>query len=261
MKPSLLTKESIPTASRSATLQPMGLSDGGCPVGTVPIRRYTKEDVIRQKLLPPPEDTVHVVDPPLTNRDNFNDSKTRRIKPLKGYKLAIVSTEDNPNNKFGGASMIAAIYNPRSTGQQHSACRLKLIKGKNIIQTGWRDQEKGNWWLFLDNVAIGFWPKEVFDDFGNFATKVEWGGVVYSPAGVLEPPMGSGLYPLMRSTTVNAYCRVITLLNDKGQNIDLLGSKLPTFSTTPMLYTVIDVPNYPGLDYNHTILYGGPGEI
>ncbi|TMW95781.1 hypothetical protein EJD97_008356 [Solanum chilense] len=325
MKPSLLTKESIPTPSRSATLQQMELSDEGCPVGTVPLRRYTKEDVIRQKLLPPPEGTVRVVDPPLANRDNFNDSKSRRIKPLKGYKLAIVSTEDNPNNKFGGASMIAAIYNPRSTGQQHSACRLKLIKGKNIIQTGWRvdptlygdnktrlfihfddgtnscfdllcpsfvivnqqitlgqpfnqtssingklydmafqikwDQEKGNWWLLIDNVAIGFWPKEVFDDFENFATTVEWGGVVYSPAGVLEPPMGSGLYPLMRSTAVNAYCRVITLLNDKGQNIDLLGSKLPTFSTTSMLYVAVDVPNYPGVDYNHTILYGGPGEI
>lgn len=113
----------------------------------------------------------------------------------------------------------------------------------------------------IDNVAIGFWPKEVFDDFENFATTVEWGGVVYSPAGVLEPPMGSGLYPLMRSTAANAYCRVITLLNDKGQNIDLLGAKLPTFSTTPMLYVAVDVPNYPGVDYNHTILYGGPGEI
>lgn len=67
MKPSLLTRESIPTPSRSATLQQMGLSVEGCPAGTVPIRKYTKEDVIRQKLLPPPEGTVHVVDPPLAN--------------------------------------------------------------------------------------------------------------------------------------------------------------------------------------------------
>lgn len=124
-----------------------------------------------------------------------------------------------------------------------------------------QDYGKGNWWLFLDDVAMGFWPKEVFEDFWNFATRVEWGGVVYSPAGVVEPPMGSGLYPLMKSVIVNAYCRVVTLLDGKGENIDILGSKLPTFSTTPTLYGVVDVPDYGAYDYNHTILYGGPGEI
>ncbi|KAM3249999.1 putative protein isoform X1 [Capsicum annuum] len=326
MKPSLFMMKVVdPSKSITDTLESMKLPDGGCPVGTVPVRRFTKKDLTRHKLLPEPEDNF------VANGNNFNDSKARRKKPLKGYNTAIVSTVDNPNNKFGGASMIAAIYNPRSTGQQHSACRLKLIKGKNIIQVGWRvdptlygdnrtrlfihfndgtnscfdllcpsfvvvselspfgqpfrhisdihgehfdwafqikwDQQKGNWWLFLQHmtdqyIPVGFWPKEVFDDFGNYATRVEWGGVVYSPAGVLLPPMGTGNYPIIKSALSIAYCRNIALLDDKGQYIDISNSNLPTTSTNSLLYSVADYPNYGlGSDYNHTILYGGPGEL
>ncbi|KAK4341727.1 hypothetical protein RND71_040228 [Anisodus tanguticus] len=116
--------------------------------------------------------------------------------PRKTIQLAIVTTEDNTNNKFGGASMIAAIYNPLSINHKLSV-------------------------------------------------------------NVVEPPMGSGLYPRVRSAKVHAYCKDIALLNDKGENINLLGYKLPTFSTSPMLYNVIDLPDY-GEDFNHTIFYGGP---
>ncbi|KAG5588751.1 hypothetical protein H5410_049185, partial [Solanum commersonii] len=52
--------------------------------------------------------------------------------------LAIVHTEDFPGSKFGGAGVITNVYNPRVEGEQHSACRLKMIKEKNIIQVGWR---------------------------------------------------------------------------------------------------------------------------
>ncbi|PHU21276.1 hypothetical protein BC332_06383 [Capsicum chinense] len=207
-----------PPKSITDTLESMKLADGGCPVGTVPVRRFTKKDLTRHKLLPEPVDNF------VANGNNFDDSKARRKKPLKGYNTAIVSTVDNPNNKFGGASMIAAIYNPRST--------------------------------------VGFWPKEVFDDFGNYATRVEWGGVVYSPAGVLLPPMGTGNYPIIKSALSIAYCRNIALLDDKGQYIDISNSNLPTTSTNSLLYSVADYPNYGlGSDYNHTILYGGPGEL
>lgn len=60
-------------------------------------------------------------------------------------QLAIVHTEDFPGNKFGGAGVITNVYNPHVEGQQHSACRLKMIKETNIIQVGWRVSSK----LFL----------------------------------------------------------------------------------------------------------------
>lgn len=34
--------------------------------------------------------------------------------------------------------MIASIYNPHVKDQQHSACRLKIETGSDIIQVGWR---------------------------------------------------------------------------------------------------------------------------
>ncbi|XP_009764294.2 uncharacterized protein, partial [Nicotiana sylvestris] len=315
---SLFVKESDSTMSTSNKLPGIRLADGGCPVGTVPIRRTTKEDLIRHKLLPPPEDIM--VDSPLTYRENSIDSKKRRYKPLQGYKLAIIHTADNPNNKFGGGAMTTSVYNPHVEDQQHSACRLKIIKGTNIIQVGWRvdptlygdnatrlyihfqngtnacfnllcpafvlvnrevvidgalnpvsqrgekifemrlsinwDQNKGNWWLFSTdtNIPIGFWPREVFDDFDYFATRVEWGGVVYSPPGIREPSMGSGFSPI-RDTLYDAFCRNITLLSDKGDNINV--GQLPIYANGPNLYNAIDIPN--GGDYfKHVMVYGGP---
>ncbi|XP_019234628.1 PREDICTED: uncharacterized protein LOC109215068 [Nicotiana attenuata] len=320
MKPSSYVKESDSIISTSNELPRIRLPDGGCPVGTVPIRRTTKEDLIRHKLLPPPEDIM--VDSPLTQRENSIDSKKRRYKPLQGYKLAIVHTEDNPSNKFGGGAMTTSIYNPHVEGQQHSACRLKIVKGPNIIQVGWRvdptlygdnatrlyihfqdgknacfnllcpafvlvnreivvdgalypvsqrggklfetklsinwDLNKGNWWLFITNtnIPVGFWPREVFDDFEYYATSVQWGGVVYSPPGIREPPMGSGFSPI-RNTLYDAFCRNITLLSDKGDNINV--GQLPTYVNSPNLYNAIDIPN--GGDYfKHVMVYGGPGE-
>uniref|UniRef100_A0A1S4DRM2 Neprosin PEP catalytic domain-containing protein n=1 Tax=Nicotiana tabacum TaxID=4097 RepID=A0A1S4DRM2_TOBAC len=318
IKPSLFVKESDSTMSTSNKLPGINLADGGCPVGTVPIRRTTKEDLIRHKLLPPPEDIM--IDSPLTHRENSIDSKKRRYKPLQGYKLAIIHTDDNPNNKFGGGAMTTSVYNPHVEDQQHSACRLKIIKGSNIIQVGWRvdptlygdnatrlyihfqngtnacfnllcpafvlvnrevvidgalnpvsqrgekifemrlsinwDQNKGNWWLFSTNtnIPIGFWPREVFDDFDYFATRVEWGGVVYSPPGIREPSMGSGFSPI-RDTLYDAFCRNITLLSDKGDNINV--GQLPIYANSPNLYNAIDIPN--GGDYfKHVMVYGGP---
>lgn len=54
MKPSLSMKESVSTISTSN----YKLLRIECPVGTVPIRRTTKEDLMRHKLMPPPEDVM-----------------------------------------------------------------------------------------------------------------------------------------------------------------------------------------------------------
>ncbi|KAM3321804.1 hypothetical protein P3S67_002955 [Capsicum chacoense] len=95
--------------------------DNGCPFRTVHIKRITKDDLIRQKHIPPPEGIVF--ESPLTN----------------GYKLAIVQVPHNPNNKFAGVRMSTSLWNPRIfENQQHSACRLKIQKGSDILQVGWR---------------------------------------------------------------------------------------------------------------------------
>ncbi|XP_015087255.1 uncharacterized protein LOC107030501 [Solanum pennellii] len=259
MKPSYSMIESISTTSTSNyKLSKIRLSDKGCPVGTVPIRRITKEDLIRHKLMPPSEDVT------------FNNLLNR---------FAILHTEDSPDNKFGGAGVDPALYGDNLTrlfihftDGKTSGCicpGFVLLntqipidgvfepvsqRGGNISDIGlsinW-DQENGNWWLFSteSNTPFGFWPREVFDnDFAYFATRVEWGGVVCSPPGILEPPMGSSFFPI-ENISHDAFCKNMTLLGYRG---DRLESQLSTFLSDSHLYNVSTIPDL--------MYYGGPGE-
>ncbi|KAJ8526904.1 hypothetical protein K7X08_029381 [Anisodus acutangulus] len=117
MKPSLVRTvqdSDTSTANKSASIW---LKEKGCPSGTVPIKRVTKDDLIRQKHIPPPEDMA------------FESTLSN---------LAIVQIPYNPSNKFAGAGMSANLWNPRIESQQHTACRLKIQKGSDILQVGWR---------------------------------------------------------------------------------------------------------------------------
>lgn len=50
MKPTSLDRGTRDQVSSKFTKPiSIGLKDGGCPVGTVPIRRITKEDLIRER--------------------------------------------------------------------------------------------------------------------------------------------------------------------------------------------------------------------
>ncbi|CAN4077758.1 unnamed protein product [Withania somnifera] len=114
MKPSLTrTMQNSNTSSTANKSSSIWLKDNGCPSGTVPIKKITKNDLIRQRHISPPES-------PLT-------------------KLAIVQIPYNPDNKFAGAGMSASLWNPHITeNPQHTACRLKIQKGSDILQVGWR---------------------------------------------------------------------------------------------------------------------------
>ncbi|KAG5593166.1 hypothetical protein H5410_043680, partial [Solanum commersonii] len=91
--------------------------DGGCPFGTIPVKRITRDNLIRLRRMPPPED--------VTFEDEYDI-------------VAIARVPYNPNSKFAGAGMDIALYNPQVKGQQHSGSRLKIQKGSDILQVGWR---------------------------------------------------------------------------------------------------------------------------
>ncbi|KAF3627331.1 putative 40S ribosomal protein S7-1 isoform X2 [Capsicum annuum] len=191
------------------------LDTDGCPSGTVPIKRVIKDDLIRQKHMP----------------INISHAKTG------GHRRAIVKTLDNGSNKFSGAGMVASLWNPSVEGAQTSACRLKIQKGKDSVQAGWRvdptlygdtktrffihlQDAKGGWWLLVgERMEVGFWPRRIFSTLAkNFAENIEWGGSAYSPLGAPYAPMGSGYIPKTPDPMLNAYCRALTILNDKRRN-------------------------------------------
>ncbi|KAM3321728.1 hypothetical protein P3S67_002879 [Capsicum chacoense] len=85
--------------------------------------------------MPPPEDATFDAQLGATN----NNSEPKGIlSSSQGYKVAIVGTASDPNNKFAGAGMTTSIWKPPVEDQQHSACRSKIQKGSDIIQVGWR---------------------------------------------------------------------------------------------------------------------------
>ncbi|KAH0677935.1 hypothetical protein KY285_025736 [Solanum tuberosum] len=321
MKPTLFRTEKKSENSSTTPSSRMWLKGKGCPLGTVPIKRITKEDLIRQRSMPPPE---NVIFDDRWATSNNNSEQKGIYSSSQGYKVAIARTPINPNNKFAGGGMSASIWNPHVEGQQHSACRLKIQKEQDIIQVGWRvdpilygntqtrlfihfqagkkhcfnilcpgfvivspeipvdmlydqvshrgdntsledemgisrDLVNGNWWLLMEDnhIKVGFWPQQIFTSLTSFATDVEWGGVVYSPPGVPEPPMGSSFFPV-NDTTYDAYCSGLQVLNAKGEMIDV--DRVITHVDDTNLYKILDYPHASPGKFQHYILYGGPGE-
>ncbi|KAI8569538.1 hypothetical protein RHMOL_Rhmol02G0286300 [Rhododendron molle] len=109
----------------------IGLIGGGCPVGTVPIRRVTKEDLIRER------NASEVM--------SFANDQTLRAH------YAVVRTRGG-QNKFNGAGATLSLHNPRVSGRQYSAARVKLINGADSIEVGWRVDPT----LYGDSKTRGF---------------------------------------------------------------------------------------------------------
>ncbi|KAM3321726.1 hypothetical protein P3S67_002877 [Capsicum chacoense] len=105
-----------------------------------------------------------------------------------------------------------------------------------------------------DHSPVGYWSQRIFTGLASFAMNVQWGGVVYSPPSVPEPPMGSSYLPV-GDTNLDAYCRELTVLNDKGETIDV--DNVIIHVDNPRLWTY----RMPSLEsFEHYLLYGGPGE-
>ncbi|KAH0687790.1 hypothetical protein KY290_020090 [Solanum tuberosum] len=130
MKPTLPTIKHISKNSTVDIFSKISLEKNNCPSGTVPIKKITRDDLIRQRNMPSPEDFAY--EP---------QSETNKVvEPTGGYnyKRAIVHTPKNHKNKFGGAGMAASLWSHYVFDKQQSVCRLKIQKGQDSMQVGWR---------------------------------------------------------------------------------------------------------------------------
>ncbi|KAH7840817.1 hypothetical protein Vadar_021958 [Vaccinium darrowii] len=265
MKPTLRNREQVSSKARESVHTE--LKGGGCPVGTVPIRRITKEDLIRE-------------------RDASKLMSTSADNTFLNH-ISVVRTNPGPD-KFHGAGAMLSIHNPPVSQVQSSASRFVLQNGNDVIQAGWRvdpvlygdhntrrfiridagqshcyntrcpgfvivrsdklldlvypiskpggpvyeaplwiDQDlvNGNWWLLVgvENTEVGFWPKRIFSGLADFASYADWGGQVSSTSGS-TPQMGNGL--LKGISTHDAYLSHIQVMNDRGQNVEVLFTRV-----------------------------------
>ncbi|CAN8265171.1 unnamed protein product [Cochlearia groenlandica] len=128
-----------------------------------------------------------------------------------------------------------------------------------------QDKNTGNWWLTQvnphgPNEDVGYWPKELFNLFGNGANMAGVGGVVQASRNGPSPPMGNGQFPSddIKKSTVFANIEVFDFNYNKRQ-MNLF-----------RIETLVDSPKCYGLrigkekflrrsSYGFHINYGGPG--
>ncbi|XP_070054507.1 protein neprosin-like [Nicotiana tomentosiformis] len=250
MKPTLHKLKQNSGTSTTSGLSTIWLNGEGCPIGTVPIKRIGKEDLIRQRHIPPPEDITFGVQLAVVDPTLYGDTKTRLFIHFQADNIHCFNILCPGFVLVNTKIPIDMVYDTISQIGEASWEDTMSID---------RDLVNGNWWLLLeeDYKQIGFWPQRIFTDLKSFATNVEWGGVVYSPTGVPGPPMDSGLLPI-GNTGHEAYCRKITVLNNKGETID--EDKTTAYADNPDLYKVVDIPHWQAAKRQHFVLYGGPGE-
>ncbi|XP_024017028.1 uncharacterized protein LOC21405166 [Morus notabilis] len=99
----------------------IGLKGEGCPIGTVPIRRTTKEDLIRAKL--------------------FAETYASRFNPLTnewpGLHKAIIQTKYDPVKRYNGGGGMFSVYQPSVSGSQFSSAQMTIQSGSDSIKVGW----------------------------------------------------------------------------------------------------------------------------
>ncbi|KAK9277545.1 hypothetical protein L1049_007090 [Liquidambar formosana] len=239
----------------------IGLKGGGCPNGTAPIRRTTKDDLIRAKL--------------------FSERlKSSNINPINDETLAshyaVVRTSFDRNKKYKGVGASMSIYNPQVTGLQLSSGQIKIQNDQDYIQFGWTvnpniydnhtrpftffsEDISGNWWLEggPNHTKIGFWPRRIFTGLADLATHVEWGGEVISVPGLPSPPMGSGQFPA-GDTSFDALCGNIVIVNETNSIVPPENTLV--FEDDDKFYKVKDMGDTQG-HLRPLVLFGGPGGI
>ncbi|WCJ26226.1 hypothetical protein M5689_008059 [Euphorbia peplus] len=96
----------------------------GCPIGSVPIRRITKDDLIKAK----------------TAGEMYASNLNIQNAERPGFYFGVLHTQHDQQNKlkYYGAGMKSALYNPKlNAASQYSSSQLKIQNGQENIIVGW----------------------------------------------------------------------------------------------------------------------------
>ncbi|XP_068655751.1 uncharacterized protein [Aristolochia californica] len=293
------------------------LPDGGCPDGTVPIRRVKMEDLLRApsisyfgkkhgingsssggsiNSLP---DNHHWAKIDTKPGDFYGTSVHMNVwKPNVGSidksssaKFWLVSgPEDQLNTIEAGWTVDGRLYGdlePRifiywtSDGYGKTGCYNTLCSGfvsvhrevpigaaiNPISKEGgdqfavgisvWKDPTE--WWLYINDEVVGFWPYQFFNHLNQKADLVMWGGEVYSPNGQGLPPMGSGIAPGGRDDDgwqKACYMNNIFTVNNKNEYV--VGPKdTDIFIDRRKCYNLVDLGVVDNPNWGRSFYFGG----
>ncbi|CAJ2664050.1 unnamed protein product [Trifolium pratense] len=283
-RPLFHIKNGKTSAKNSPTNLMFGLEKVECPTGTVPIRRTTKDDLIRSKSL---------------WNDNILTTNVVRHN-------AEVSLKKPGQQLYYGVSGTTSVYNLKINIAQSSSSHIHIQNGDgtNKIIVGWHSdnfkktgcynmqcqgfvqvdsqfhiggavsnvsvyggpmsdlpitifQGNNKWWVMIHNKAVGYFPVALFTNL-YVADQVSWGGATIA-IDAPSPPMGSGYFP-DGNLYHSCYFKNIAFKNGTtSPNFGPDKLSIQEFTDSPKCYGVeyYEKTKYGSDDY--TLLFGGPG--
>ncbi|KAG5387366.1 hypothetical protein IGI04_038836 [Brassica rapa subsp. trilocularis] len=267
-----------------------------CPHGTVPIRRTTKEDLIRQKTFNQMFDSnVH----PLTNSEpggfaHFSLYQTPMVHQLQ-FSSGLIKVSNGTDFIKAGWTVNPTLYGDNRcrkfayfhTRDQHcfntncpgfvvvnnnspldyafpkvSEIAVRIMECRFYI---YRDPQNGNWWLFTGKgkkqKALGFWPAKLFTDLAYNADQVYWGGELFTLPNSMTSPMGNGLLiKHVDDPRLYAYARDCSVVDAETQKVigvaDVNSEEVTDFDGWYGRRKA-HIEKY----WGHTIMFGGPAKL
>uniref|UniRef100_A0A0D3EG50 Neprosin PEP catalytic domain-containing protein n=1 Tax=Brassica oleracea var. oleracea TaxID=109376 RepID=A0A0D3EG50_BRAOL len=126
-----------------------------------------------------------------------------------------------------------------------------------------KDEVSGHWWTahvrnFKKDIAIGYWPKELFDIIGHSVNMVGVTGAVQASPSGISPPMGNGHLPT-KNEDESARVRHLVIVNSKFKGKELDISNLDKLLDSNKCYGLRDGKKRFFLVESNLFTYGGPG--
>ncbi|KAG6685342.1 hypothetical protein I3843_12G107800 [Carya illinoinensis] len=229
----------------------IGLKNGGCPYGTVPIMRVDEDDLARASKI-----NSKIYQPNIDDEEpgHHMDGKTQCFnQQCPGY---IQLSSQIP--------LGWPLHNISIAGGEQYATKLRLIK--DYISTRPSSTELV-WKLLFDegSVIIGFWPTTIFGQLSEFGNQADWGGEVYSPLDQPSPAMGTGIRPRWKKWDPNysAHSRLVAIAygNSQSQSEFINPNDAEVYESDPKSYSILDIGYVENENIGRVIIYDGPGGL
>ncbi|XP_052733541.1 uncharacterized protein LOC108339077 [Vigna angularis] len=223
------------TRQKTLGTKPMfGLDKDECPMGTVPILRTTKDDLIREKSL-------------------LNDHIL--VQDIPGVHIAEVALKPNYGPYYGVGGYI------QTSRRLYLGAKINPVShyGGPIYLIAWsisQDPLTKNWWISIDNKSIGYFPAKLFSNMSS-ADEVGWGGRTRTRPGTQSPQMGSGQFPHDNNITHACFFKEASIQDNERKTHGAKVYETRSFSDNPKCYDV----RYYGdqKPFGYILLFGGPG--
>ncbi|KAL1225043.1 Protein neprosin [Cardamine amara subsp. amara] len=99
----------------------------GCPNGTIPIQRVTKEELLR----------INSFSNKYKPQGSWNFTNYQDSVGNDRHHFAVGRTERGGGKHYNGASMVISIHEPQVISPQFSSARMHIQIGDDYIQVGW----------------------------------------------------------------------------------------------------------------------------